>query len=77
MDNPLKELTFSEALELDENYDDGGEKHSELPTVKINKKEDELLEGEETEVNQPKEYVTKRGRKTTVRTPYASDVRTR
>ena len=36
-----------------------------------------MLEGEEPESNQPEEYVTKRGRKTTVLRPHAAKVRTR
>ena len=63
--------TFSETLELDEEYEVGGEKQATLPIVKIDKKEEEILEGEEPETNQPEQYVTKRGRKTTVLRPYA------
>ena len=77
LDNPLKELTFSEALELDKNYDDGGVKQNELPIVKVDKIEEDILEGEEIQVNQLDEYVTRRGRKTTVRQPYSDGLRLR
>ena len=38
LENPLKELTCSEALELDENYENGGKKEIELPTVNVDRK---------------------------------------
>ena len=77
LDNPLKDVTFSEALELGEEYIEGGQKEKELPIPKVDKKEVEILEGEEPVAEKPTEYITKRGRKTTVKQPYSDKIRSR
>ena len=69
-DNPKADITFRTDLELADDFEPEGNKASQLPVFKADKREDVVLEGGDFT---PKKYTTRSGRKTSVKQPYRDE----